>query len=185
MDYFCHEKAVVEPGARVGSGTRIWAFTNIKNGAVVGAGCNICDGSFVEAGAVLGNQVTLKNGVAVFAGVTLEDDVFCGAHVVFVNDLYPRSHRRTPWELKPVVVKKGATLGANAVILGGITIGPYALIAAGAVVTKDVPAYALVMGNPARVHGHVCICGKPLSDSLVCSCGVRFLRQGQDVRPYA
>ena len=172
--FFQHEKAIVEPKAKVGEGSRIWAFTNIKAGAVIGKDCNICDGCFVEKGAVLGDHVTLKNGVAVFEGITLEDDVFVGTNAAFINDRHPRSHRKDQWVLEPTVVKKGATIGANATILCGITIGEYAIIGAGSVVTKDVAPYALVVGHPAEFKGYACRCGKKLDNALKCSCGLHY-----------
>jgi len=159
---------LVAPGAKIGSGTRVWAFANIQKGAVIGSNCNICDGCFIEHGAAVGDHVTLKNGVNVFEGVTIEDDVFCGANTAFINDRYPRSNRRDKWLLEKVLVKKGATIGSNATIMCGIAIGEYALIGAGSVVTKDVPAYAIVAGNPARFCGYACSCGRKLDGGLHC-----------------
>ena len=150
MSYKAHEKALVSPGAHIGAGTRIWAFANILDGVVIGADCNICDGCFVEKGAVIGNHVTLKNHVCVWDGVTLEDDVFVGAGTTFINDRNPRSNRKDAWVLEKIVVKKGASIGANATIMCGVTIGEYAVIGAGSVVLKDVPAHTTVVGNPAR-----------------------------------
>jgi len=174
MNYFQHEKALVHPRAVVGEGTRVWAFAHILEGAVVGRQCNICDGCFVEGGAVLGDHVTLKNGVAVFNGITLGNDVFVGAHTAFINDRYPRSNRSDAWTLEKTLVKKGAALGANATIMCGITIGEYAVVGAGSVVTKDVPAHSIVVGNPAKAAGHACCCGRKLSSDLSCSCGLRY-----------
>ena len=162
MSFFKHEKATVHPDAKIGDGTRIWANTNIQAGAVIGKGCNICDGSFVEKGARVGDHVTIKHHVSVFDGVTLEDNVFVGSNIAFINDRYPRSHREDEWTLEKTLVKKGATLGANAVVLCGLTIGEYALVAAGAVVTKDVPPFTIVCGNPAKAKGFACICGRTL-----------------------
>ena len=168
MSFFKHEKALVHPEAKIGEGTRVWANTNIQAGATIGAGCNICDGSFVERGAVVGNHVTIKHYVSIFDGVTIEDDVFVGSNIAFINDRYPRSHREDAWTLEKTLVQKGATIGTNSVILCGITIGSYSLVAAGSVVTKDVPAHALVAGNPARVKGYVCRCGQPLDSKYKC-----------------
>ena len=120
--YFKHKTALVGPKAKIGKTTRIWAFANIQDGAVVGEGCNICDGCFIEKGAVVGNHVTLKNGISIFQGITLEDDVFCGTNTAFVNDRYPRSHRKDPWVLEKTTVKKGATIGSNTTVLCGIVI---------------------------------------------------------------
>ena len=179
MNYFKHDQALVHEDAQIGDGTRIWAFSNVQAGAVIGRECNICDGSFVERGAVVGNHVTIKHHVQVFDGVTIEDDVFVGSNAAFINDRYPRSNREDEWTLEKTVVKKGATLGSNSVILCGITVGEYAVIGAGSVVTKDVPAYAIVHGNPAGVKGHACGCGRKLDAGLKCSCGKQYVDKGQ------
>jgi acetyltransferase-like isoleucine patch superfamily enzyme len=179
IKYFSHDKALVDQGAQIGDGTRIWAFTHIQGGALIGADCNVCDGSFVEKGAVVGNHVTIKHHVAVFAGVTIEDDVFVGSNVAFINDRRPRSNREDEWKFEKTVIQKGATLGSNSSILCGVTIGPYAVIGAGTVVTKDVPAHAIVCGNPGVVKGHACVCGQRLHDDLECSCGKKFVAKGQ------
>lgn len=174
MSFSKHDHALVHPGARIGEGTRIWAFANILDGAVIGSQCNICDGCFVEKGALIGNHVTLKNHVAIWDGVTLEDDVFVGAGTAFINDRYPRSNRKDAWTLEKITVKKGATIGANATILCGVTIGEYAVVAAGSVVTKDVAAHTIVKGNPARASGRACRCGRPLNPSFQCTCGLKY-----------
>jgi UDP-2-acetamido-3-amino-2,3-dideoxy-glucuronate N-acetyltransferase len=150
MSFFKHDKALVSPGAVVGEGTRVWAFANILDGATVGSHCNICDGCFVEKGAKIGNHVTLKNHVAVWDGVTLEDDVFVGAGTAFINDRNPKSNRKDAWVLEKILVKKGASIGANATIMCGVTIGEGAVVGAGAVVLKDVAPHSTVVGNPAR-----------------------------------
>lgn len=181
-NYFQHEKALVSPAAQIGDGTRVWAFTNIADGAIIGKECNICDGCYIEKGAIVGNHVTLKNGVYVFDGITLEDDVFCGANVVFINDRYPRSNRKDPWVLEKILVKKGATLGSNATLLCGITVGKYALIAAGSVVTKDVSNHTLVAGNPAKFAGYVCCCGRKLTSDMKCNCGLEYVLSDQQLR---
>lgn len=183
MKIFKHPKALVAPGAKVGEGTRIWAFTNIQKGAVIGRQCNICDGCFIEKGTRIGNNVTLKNGVNLFEGITLEDDVFCGSNTTFINDRYPRSHREDAWSLERTTVRKGATLGSNSTILCGVTIGEYALVAAGSVVTRDIPPYVIVAGNPGRPCGYVCRCGRKLDKSLVCSCQRRYVLDGESLRP--
>ncbi|HLD69284.1 MAG TPA: acyltransferase [Candidatus Omnitrophota bacterium] len=173
MKYFQHKKALVGKKAKIGEKTLIWAFTNIQDGAVIGRGCKICDGCFVESGVIIGNFVTLKNGVAVFKGITLEDDVFCGANCTFINDRHPRSHHKD-WLLEKTLVRKGAAIGTNATLLCGITIGEYAVVGAGSVVTKDVAPYTIVIGNPARVKGYACQCGRTLGENLQCSCGLNY-----------
>jgi len=169
MNYFVHDKALVHKGAKIGEGTRIWAFVNIQDGAIIGKGCNICDGSFVEKGAIIGNNVTIKHHVSVFDGVIIEDDVFIGSNIAFINDRYPRSNRDDEWVLEPTRIKRGATLGTNVTVLCGITIGEYAFVGAGSVVTRDVGDYCIVVGNPARFIGYACICGRRLDDKLRCS----------------
>lgn len=173
-DYFIHEKALVASSAKIGVKTHIWAFTNIQENVCIGEGCNICDGCFVEEGVTIGNHVTLKNGVYVFQGIILEDDVFCGMNTAFINDRYPRSNRKDPWVLEETVVEKGATLGCNSSILCGITIGEYAFIGAGSVVTKDVSSHKIVCGNPAIFKGYACCCGKKLDEYFHCECGMKF-----------
>lgn len=177
MSYFKHEQAIVHEGARVGEGTRVWAFANIQAGAVIGRGCNICDGSFVEKGAVVGDHVTIKHHVSVFDGVTIEDDVFVGSNVAFINDRYPRSHREDQWTLEKTLIKKGATLGSNSTILCGLTVGEFAVIGAGSVVTKDVPAHRIMGGNPAQMMGYACHCGRRLNYDLQCSCGRQYAQE--------
>ena len=177
MEFFQHEKALVSSKARIGAGTRVWAFANIQDHAHIGEGCNICDGCFVEEGVKIGSHVTLKNGVYVFKGITLEDNVFCGANTAFINDRYPRSHRVDPWVLEETVVKKGATVGCNSVILCGVTIGEHAFIGAGSVVTKDVAPHAIVVGHPAELRGYACFCGRKLDEDFQCACGMRFERR--------
>lgn len=165
-DVFVHPAGLCESDA-VGPRTRVWAFAHILPGAVVGADCNICDHAFIEGGARLGDGVTVKNGVLVWAGVTVEDHVFLGPGVVFTNDLRPRAEIKKPVEqLIATTVRRGATLGANATVVCGTEIGEYAFVAAGAVVTRDVPAQALVAGNPASVIGWVCRCGERLDGEV-------------------
>jgi len=148
VDHYQHPQAIVE-STRIGTGTRIWAFTHILPGASIGKGCNICDFVFIENDVVVGDRVTIKCGVQLWDGMRIEDDVFVGPNVTFTNDKFPRS--KTAFTLLRTLIKRGASIGANATILGGITVGESALIGAGAVVTKDVPARTLVVGNPARV----------------------------------
>ena len=160
----------------VGPRTRVWAFSHVREGAVVGADCNLGEHVFIEEGARVGNGVTVKNGVQVWDRVTIEDDAFIGPNAVFTNDLRPRAFlKRSPSELVPTVVRRGATIGANATVVCGVTIGTEAFVAAGAVVLSDVPAHGLVVGNPGRPAGWVCTCATPLPPSLACGeCGRRF-----------
>ena len=182
MNYFKHKTAIVGKKAKIGKKTRIWAFTNIQDGAIIGEGCNICDGCFVEKKVVIGNHVTLKNGISIFEGITLEDDVFCGTNVAFINDRYPRSHRKDPWVLEKTLVKKGATVGSNATVMCGVMIGEYAVVGAGSVVTKDVLPYTIVIGNPAEFKGYACRCGRKLNDIFRCSCGLKYSLTGQGLQ---
>ncbi len=182
MGHFCHEKALVGATARIGDDTRIWAFANVQDGAVIGKACNICDGCFIEKGSLIGDHVTIKNGVSVFDGITLEDDVFIGANAAFINDRHPRSHRKDPWVLEKTTVKKGATIGSNATILCGVTIGENAVVGAGSVLTKDVPAYVIVTGNPAEFKGYACRCGRKINNNFKCSCGMSYSLNSQGLR---
>jgi UDP-2-acetamido-3-amino-2,3-dideoxy-glucuronate N-acetyltransferase len=173
---FVHPQGLCESDL-VGSGTRIWAFAHVMKGARVGRSCNIGEGAFVEGGAVLGDHCTVKNGVAVWDGVQAGDYVFLGPHCVFTNDRIPRSHpdyRTPPSEWRPTILLAGATVGANATIVCGVTLGPWCFVAAGAVVTRDVAGHAMVAGNPARRIGWACRCGRRLPEVLNCSCGLRY-----------
>ncbi|MBN9349733.1 MAG: N-acetyltransferase [Chitinophagaceae bacterium] len=151
--FFAHSTAVVDEGAQIGEGTKIWHFCHIMPKAKIGRHCQLGQNVFVDDNAVIGNGVKIQNNVSVYNSVVLEDDVFIGPSVVFTNVINPRSYVERKSEFKSTVVKKGASIGANATVLCGIEIGEYALIGAGAVVTKNVPAYAIVTGNPARVTG--------------------------------
>lgn len=150
MSNFIHGSAIVEPGAVIGESTRIWAFVHILPGAKIGTDCNICDHVFIENDVSVGNSVTIKCGVQLWDGISIEDNVFIGPNATFSNDKFPRS-KIYPEAFLQTVVQKGASIGANATILPGLIIGEGAMIAAGSVVTKDVPANALVMGNPAKL----------------------------------
>jgi acetyltransferase-like isoleucine patch superfamily enzyme len=175
MTIFVHPQGLCE-SEDVGEGTRVWAFAHVMPGAKVGRDCNVCDGAFVEDGATLGDRVTVKNATLVFSGVTCEDEVFLGPNVLFTNDLRPRAAiRRTGGELLSTTVRRGASLGAGVVVVCGVEIGAHAFAAAGAVVTRDVPAHAFVAGNPARQKGWVCTCGERLGEDLACpACGARY-----------
>ncbi|HTL69816.1 MAG TPA: acyltransferase [Candidatus Eisenbacteria bacterium] len=181
---FFHPQSLVDRGARVGGGTRVWAFAHVMAGAVVGADGNVGDHSFVESGARLGDRVTLKNGVSVWDGVTVEDDVFIGPNAAFTNDPRPVSRRQNPFV--PTLLKKGACVGANATVVCGVTVGRYAFVGAGAVVTRDLPDHSLAYGNPARVQGYACECRAALvfrSGRAACrACGLRFRKTGASVR---
>ncbi len=148
VDYFTHSHALVEEGARIGPRTRVWAFAHVQANADIGADCNVCNYVFVESGARLGDGVTVKNGVQVWQGVTAEDGVFLGPNCVLTNDLRPRS--RQDFSLSTTVIREGATIGAGAVIRGDLSIGRFAFVGAGSLVTREVPAFAMVWGQPAR-----------------------------------
>ncbi len=174
-----HCLADVEDGARIGGGTRIWRFAHVRRGAEVGEQCVLGNGVFVDTDVKIGRGVKIQNGVSVYAGVTIEDEAFLGPHMTFTNDLHPRSFNEE-WELIPTWVGRGASIGANATVLCGVRIGEYSMVAAGAVVTHDVPPYGLVVGAP-RLVGYVCRCGRkavPLpipydywGDERRCRCG--------------
>ncbi|MFC2005857.1 Gfo/Idh/MocA family oxidoreductase [Chloroflexota bacterium] len=160
--YFIHPTSLIEEPARIGEGTKIWHFSHLMPNVIVGNNCNIGQNVFIAAGVSIGNNAKIENNVSIFEGVTLDDDVFCGPSCVFTNVKVPRSHRPQKGKYVSTTVKKGATIGANATIVCGNTIGKYSFIGAGAVVTKDVPDYALVYGNPAQIRGWLCDCGTKL-----------------------
>ena len=164
MSYFAHETAVVDDGARIGEGTKIWHFSHISPEAEVGKNCSLGQNVFVANHVKIGNGVKIQNNVSVYEGVILEDFVFCGPSMVFTNVRTPRSAfpRNTSEDYATTLVKYGASIGANATVVCGVTIGEWAFVAAGAVVTKDVAAYALMAGVPARRIGWTCECGKRL-----------------------
>jgi acetyltransferase-like isoleucine patch superfamily enzyme/dTDP-4-dehydrorhamnose 3,5-epimerase-like enzyme len=172
---FVHAAALVEPGAIIGAGTRVWAFAHILPGAVIGRECNICDHVFIEGDVRVGDRVTIKPGVQLWLGITLEDDVFVGPNATFTNDLFPRSKDYPP-ERPRTVVKRRASIGANATILAGTVVGGNAMIGAGAVVTREVPPNAIVAGNPARIVGYVDSHAKaPLRTSVTSSAATEGL----------
>ena len=162
-DFFIHESSFADEGSVIGEGTKIWHFSHIMSGAIIGKNCSIGQNVCIASRAKIGNGVKIQNNVSVYDDVILEDDVFCGPSCVFTNVINPRAFIERKNEYKKTLVKKGASIGANATIICGITIGEYAFIGAGSVVTKDVPPYALVYGNPARVHGKVSESGERVS----------------------
>ena len=173
-----HESAIVEDGASIGSGTNVWHHAHLREGCVVGEGCTLGKNVFVDSGVEIGNHVKIQNNVSVYRGVTLEDEVFVGPSAVFTNDRLPRAGN-VDWEVVATTVRTGASIGANATILPGLEIGPWAMVGAGAVVTRSIAAHELVLGNPARRAGWVCRCGHvaaktaaDLEGSLTCErCG--------------
>ncbi len=162
-DYFAHETACIDDGAEIGAGTRIWHFSHIMPDTRLGKNCNLGQNVVVSPGCVIGDNVKIQNNVSIYTGVVIEDDVFCGPSMVFTNVVNPRSHIERKSEYKTTLVRHGATIGANATVVCGNTLGRYCFIGAGSVVTRDVPDFALVVGNPGRVRGYVCSCGVKLN----------------------
>jgi len=160
--FFVHESSFVDSPCEIGDGTKIWHFSHIMKNSRLGRNCNIGQNVVVSPQCVIGNNVKIQNNVSVYTGVILEDDVFCGPSMVFTNVINPRSHVERKDEYKTTLVKRGATIGANATIVCGVTLGQYSFIGAGSVVTRDVPDYAMVYGNPARLRGWSCACGDKL-----------------------
>ncbi|ABW67624.1 acyltransferase [Desulfosudis oleivorans] len=178
-EFFVHESSYVDDGAAIGDGTRVWHFCHIMAGTRIGTNCNIGQNVVIGPDVVIGNQCKIQNNVSVYKGVTLEDGVFCGPSMVFTNIYNPRAEIRKMDQVRPTLVKHGATLGANCTIVCGITIGKYAFIGAGAVVNKDVLDHALVVGNPARQIGWVCLCGERLTAGLTCpTCNSEYRETG-------
>lgn len=189
MDYFVHESSYVDSGARIGAGTKIWHFSHIMENAQVGERCTIGQNVNVAGGVTVGNNVKIQNNVSLYTGVIVEDDVFLGPSMVFTNVVNPRSHVNRRDEYQTTLVRRGASIGANATIICGVTLGQYCFVGAGSVITHVVPDFALVYGNPARIRGWMCQCGIRLdlrvddgNEETVCrACGHRYLRQGQIV----
>ena len=167
-DYFVHESSYIDENVEIGEGTKIWHFCHVQSGARIGKNCSIGQNVNIGNNVRIGNNVKIQNNVSVYEGVELEDYVFCGPSMVFTNILNPRSEFPQRWSefYKKTLVKRGASIGANSTIICGHTIGKYAFVGAGAVVTRDVPDYALVYGNPARIKGWICTCGTKIELSL-------------------
>ena len=180
-DYYVHPSSFVDEGAIVGKGTKIWHFCHVLPGAVIGERCNIGQNCVIMPGVKLGNNVKMQNNVSVYEGVELEDDVFCGPSMVFTNVGTPRSHVNRRGEYQRTLVKRGASIGANATVVCGHTLGRFSFVGAGAVVTRDVNDYALVVGNPARQIGWMCQCGERLTvadGAGTCArCGTHYREQ--------
>lgn len=172
-----HPTAIIDEGATIGVNTRIWHWVHVCAGAKIGDSCSFGQNVFVGNDVVIGNNVKVQNGVSIYDAVRLEDDVFCGPHMVFTNVFNPRAAVSRKNEYRPTILKKGATIGANATVICGITIGEYAFIGAGALINKDVLPYALMVGVPARRTGWMCQCGVKLTGtgSVTCSCGKTYL----------
>ena len=185
---FIHESAYVDEGARIGSGTKVWHFCHVLPGAVIGERCSLGQNVVVMNGTRIGNNVKIQNNVSVYEGVELEDDVFCGPSMVFTNVMNPRSHVSRKSEYRRTRGRRGASIGANATVVCGVTLGEYAFIGAGAVVTRDVLPYALMAGVPARRIGWMCQCGERLHGGGVgtcAACGTAYERDGQGIRQRA
>lgn len=190
-DYFVHESSYVDDGAEIGAGTKIWHFCHVMGKSKIGKHCNIGQNVLVSPDVSIGNNVKVQNNVSLYTGVIVEDDVFLGPSMVFTNVFNPRSHINRKNEYMNTMVKKGASIGANATIVCGTTLGRYCFVGAGSVVTKDVPDYALVYGSPARVRGWMCQCGEQIwfeekdgAEKAVCpACGDAYSKQGQVVIP--
>jgi len=174
MSIFIHPTAEVSDCANIGDGTKIWNLAQVREECIIGENCIISKNVYIDTKAVLGNRVKVQNNVNVYHGVTVEDDVFLGPSMTFTNDLYPRAFNNN-WKITKTSVKKGASIGANATIVCGVTIGEFAMVGSGSVVTKDVATHALVVGNPARQIGWVCECGFKLNDECHCTeCGKTY-----------
>jgi UDP-2-acetamido-3-amino-2,3-dideoxy-glucuronate N-acetyltransferase len=191
--YFVHESSYVDEGAEVGAGTRIWHFCHLMPRSQVGENCNLGQNVLVASDVKIGRNVKIQNNVSLYTGVVIEDDVFLGPSMVFTNVMNPRSHVSRKNEYQQTLVMRGASIGANATVVCGTTIGRYAFVGAGSVVTRDVPDFALVHGNPARVRGWMCQCGFKLNfatesgeERATCgSCSGRYAKRDKTVTPVA
>lgn len=186
QDYFVHESSYVDSPCSIGTGTKIWHFSHVMKNCRMGNDCNIGQNVVISPDVEIGNNVKIQNNVSVYTGCILEDDVFCGPSMVFTNVINPRSHVARKNEYKTTRVRRGASIGANSTVVCGVTIGRYAFIGAGSVVTKDIPDYALVYGNPAVIRGWVCNCGIKLAFSpnghASCSaCSAAYAKNGNVV----
>lgn len=184
IDYYVHESSYVDDEVQIGPGTKIWHFCHIMQNSKIGANCNIGQNVVVSPNVILGNGVKVQNNISIYSGVICEDDVFLGPSMVFTNVINPRAFIERKNEFKQTMVKKGASIGANATVVCGCTIGKYALVGAGSVVSKDIPDYALIYGNPARIHGWVCQCGEKLlfrANTVKCKeCGLEYIKLSEN-----
>lgn len=181
--YHRHESAYVDEGAAIGAGTKVWHFSHVMTGAKIGSKCSIGQNVNVGGHAVIGNGVKIQNNVSVYDDVVIEDEVFCGPSCVFTNVINPRAFVERKNEYKETRVKRGASIGANATIVCGTTLGEYSFVGAGSVVTRDVPPHAMVYGSPAKVRGWMCRCGVKLGEDLACTaCGARYEKAGDGLR---
>jgi UDP-2-acetamido-3-amino-2,3-dideoxy-glucuronate N-acetyltransferase len=187
LEYFVHASSFVDEPCTIGKGTKIWHFCHIMANSAIGRDCNLGQNVVLAPGCVIGDNVKIQNNVSVYTGVTLEDDVFCGPSAVFTNVVNPRSHVSRKHEYRPTRVKRGVTIGANATVVCGVTLGKYCFVGAGTVVTRDVPDYGMVYGNPARLRGWMCQCGIKLNfgtsagdveASECAACGRRYRKEG-------
>lgn len=169
-NYYAHETAHIAPNAKIGKGTKIWINVQVREDVQIGKDCIISKDAYIDHAVCIGDRVKIQNGVSVYNGVTIEDEVFVGPNAVFTNDYYPRA-QNPDWEVRETHICKGASLGANCTIVCGHTIGEYAMVGAGSVVAKDVPPYALVVGNPAHQVGKVCKCGQRVYNGVCAKCG--------------
>lgn len=187
QDYFVHESSYVDDPCSIGSGTKIWHFSHIMKNSRIGANCNIGQNVVISPDVVIGSNVKIQNNVSIYTGCILEDDVFCGPSMVFTNVLNPRSHVARKDEYRTTLVRRGASLGANCTVVCGTTIGRYAFVGAGSVVTRDIPDYALAYGNPARPRGWMCACGIALEftggGSKCRACGAAYVKSGGQISP--